>query len=106
MFTAEHWLQPKLGVYIMNSCKTSQQGWFSGKYAEVWGKKEKGGKEDNSFSAFWEKEVVCTCSLEDNSKHIHTKLCNEEGECKKNLYYFKSDRIKAENKLFKKEANL
>lgn len=30
MFTAEHWLQPKLGVYIMNSCKTSQQGWFSG----------------------------------------------------------------------------
>lgn len=45
--------------------------------------KEDGGKKDNSFSAFWENEVVCTCSLEDNSKHVHTKLGNERGECEK-----------------------
>lgn len=29
MLTAERWQQSKLGVYLMNFCKTSQQGYFS-----------------------------------------------------------------------------
>lgn len=53
------------------------------KYAEGWGKKEEGGKQDDSFSAFCEREVACTCSLKDNSKPIYPKLCNEGVKAKK-----------------------
>lgn len=27
--------------------------------------------------------MICTCSLEDNSKHVHPKLGNERSECEK-----------------------
>lgn len=80
------------------------------KYAEGWGKKEEGGKQDDSFSAFCEREVACTCSLKDNSKPIYPKLCNEGVKAKKktknktpNPTIAKSERIKDENKAFKKE---
>lgn len=50
MFTAQHWQQPWLGVYIMNFCKSSQQGWFSGNanMLKSGGEKEEGENKDNS----------------------------------------------------------
>lgn len=102
MFTAEHWQQHRLGVYIINFCKSSQQGWFSGNTNMLKSGEKRKRKERRIIHSvlFGRKKWSVLAHWRNNSKQICTKLC------KQNLYHFKSDRIKAENKVFKKKADL
>lgn len=109
MFIAEDWQQPRLGVYTMNFCKTAQQGWFSGNanMLKSGGKRKREERRIIHSVLFGRKKWSVLAHWRNNSKHIGTKLCKEGGECKKkSLYHFKSDRIKAENKVIKKKADL
>lgn len=70
------------------------------------GKKEDGGKQDDSFSTSCVRKMPCTCSLKGNSKGTYVKLFNEEVKDKTLPLQSKSDKIKDENKTFKEKTRI